>query len=60
MNDIEKRLARWLAHLGPPTRRADPDQEFDWLVHDALEEIRKLRAQVRMNPPTVAQELERR
>lgn len=60
MNDIEARLAKWLAHLPPLGSRSNPDQEFEWLISDALDEIRKLRAQVRMNPPTVEQELSAR
>lgn len=48
MNDIEQRLARWISKFGQPDRRADPDQEIDWLLHDALEEIRKLKAQLKL------------
>lgn len=47
MDDVEKRLARWIAKFGAPDRRADPDQEIDWLLHDALHEIRKLKAQLK-------------
>lgn len=46
MSDIASSLERWIKHLGKPTGagRADPDNDILFLLMDARDEIKRLRA----------------
>jgi hypothetical protein len=38
---VERRIKNWLGVLPPPNRRDDPDQEFEWLLTDAMYDHRR-------------------